>query len=794
MSGTNDFDYQDGDDLPTPITPQHLILMQDDEAAAAAAGADIVRNIASFLTVSDAQSLTSPGYGLDTPSVSENWASHAGGTPFQWGSMMQTPPTPALVAVSPNPLDDEFNGNYLQYQDRQDQNNSLMVDDDSMEEYSVAKRRRNAWAQERIANAVFSHPAPLRDYCVEAYQSAKEVRMSQSLTMGDERSPETLIEPSNERHSQQGRRQRPHRNTFFLNEILHHLFNNVPLSVTLHVLCGFREVSLDTSFATVRITSMTIHGIVDALIRLIGNVWYGVTHFNPLAAAQAIISRPFNAMGKTTEVVVSGIQSVATGVGSASSLAFHRLSSKTASSSNLVPQNAIFRSRLGSPTANQKLLRKLSTIHSAASVIRYEEIADDTGGLSKRMKSRVQRMLHYDVSLRPFVATVKLPPELSSELSAVSSSNESTNKGSKETNESVTTVNILEHSEARGEGDEVSATSSPESPFMCTPQSFPPTPTSRHMVLARGTRFADDVIFLARDHLRLHGALGSENERTREMAMALTRGRQLAVFDADDTSAGIELSCGQHVATKVDSMLYCSTRSMVPILRNCFVYFEMTVLPKPSGNLIPQASMATLSIGLSTKEMPSNTLVGAWKGSVGICATGQMLTAGQWCSPLDPSTSSYGDRATVGCLVCLDDGSAYETWEGMSVSAGVTFSVNQKTVSPPVSTLPMASATLDTLVTNLPTPVGSPTSIDLAGPPRTPPLRIGPAPTSFTLRLLVPAEEELFPTVTLHSPGTAVMCRFSLGDVLATTRAAIGAPQGVAVYAIDGSLILSEKD
>jgi hypothetical protein len=59
---------------------------------------------------------------------------------------------------------------------------------------------------------------------------------------------------------------------------------------------------------------------------------------------------------------------------------------------------------------------------------------------------------------------------------------------------------------------------------------------------------------------------------------------------------------------------------------------------------------------------------------------------------------------------------------------------------------------------------------------------------------LVPAEEELYPTVTLHSPGTAVMCRFSLGDILATTRAAIGAPQGVAIYAIDGSLILSETD
>ena len=126
MDRRNDFDSQDADDLPTPISPQHFLLMQEEEAAA---GADIVRNIASFLTVSDAQSLTS-GYGLDTPSVSENWASHAGGTPFQWGSMMQTPPTPALVAISPNPLDDEFSGNYLQYQNRDDPNTSLVLEED----------------------------------------------------------------------------------------------------------------------------------------------------------------------------------------------------------------------------------------------------------------------------------------------------------------------------------------------------------------------------------------------------------------------------------------------------------------------------------------------------------------------------------------------------------------------------------------------------------------------------------------------------------------------------------------
>lgn len=41
------------------------------------------------------------------------------------------------------------------------------------------------------------------------------------------------------------------------------------------------------------------------------------------------------------------------------------------------------------------------------------------------------------------------------------------------------------------------------SAFMCTPQSFPPTPVSRAHVMARTSRFSDDVLFLARDQLRL---------------------------------------------------------------------------------------------------------------------------------------------------------------------------------------------------------------------------------------------------------------------------------------------------
>jgi hypothetical protein len=706
-------------------------------------GKAIVLNIASFLTISDAASMAS-GLGNDTPAEG-SWAV---GTPFdpQRWSAVNTPPTPALVAVSPN-SDIEFGEDF----------------DDSVVD-TIEEKRRN-WAQEKLAAAVFEHPQSLKSYCLDAYRAAKEVNHSQSISCKQDESPETEVEP---RRNRKRRRQRYDR-IVIIHFLVDQVMNNVPLSVFLDILEGFRETSLDTSFAAVRVTNVTIHRIVNALVNLVGSLWDHLVHFNPFELLHVIVSRPFNAMGKTTEVVVSGIQSVATGVGSASSLALHRLSTKTAGSSSstmLGQQNSLRRVRSREKNVfNTKLLRKLSSLNSAASVVSYTEIKDDTGGLSRHAKSRVQRMMHYEVSLRPFVATVKLPINETLYERSNEGSNYSGRHGTSESHDS--------------EADASSASSSPQgSPFMCTPQSFPPTPSSRRMVLARGTRFADDVVFLARDQLRVHDALDSENERTREMAEALTQGKRLAVFDADDASAGIEMTCGQHVATKVGNMLYCSTRSMVPILRNCFVYFEMTVLPRPGGNtLIPQVSMATLSVGLSTKEMPPNTLVGAWKGSVGLCTTGQILTAGQWCSPADPTFCSYGDRATVGCLVCLDDGSAFETWDGVMVTAAVTFNVNQQVVSPPISAMPM-----------VPTGGVYPSLFEQ----RSQATPVGPS--SFTLPLLVPAEEELYPTVTLHSPGTAVMCRFSAGDTIAKSREAIGAPPGVTVYSVDGSVIMIESD
>lgn len=217
---------------------------------------------------------------------------------------------------------------------------------------------------------------------------------------------------------------------------------------------------------------------------------------------------------------------------------------------------------------------------------------------------------------------------------------------------------------------------------------------------------------------------------------------------------------------------------MIPILRNCFVYFEMTVLPRPGGSLLAQTSMATLSLGLSTKEMPPNTLVGAWRGSVGMCTpTAQILINSEWCNGAgvnpnpNPITTSYGDRQTVGCLVILDDSTAFETWDCMMVNVHVAFNINGLLISPPVPSLPVSGS--DQHQSTLPAISG------------------GAFPPWFTLTMN--QYEELYPTLTLHSPGTSVMCRFSAEDIVAPSRDSIGAPKKVPIYAVDGSLIFKEE-
>ena len=68
---------------------------------------------------------------------------------------------------------------------------------------------------------------------------------------------------------------------------------------------------------------------------------------------------------------------------------------------------------------------------------------------------------------------------------------------------------------------------------------------------------------------------------------------------------------------------------------------------------------------------------------------------------------------------------------------------------------------------------------------------IGPDGSSVQpFAVALPKDGDLFPTLTLLSPNTQVFCRFCAADLVQPSRASIGAPAGVTVYALDGSLVL----
>lgn len=782
------------------------------DAGHASAAAALVRNIASFLTLSDAVSLASFAAEASTFTPADSWAVGVELEADQsWSfSNVATPLTPALVALSPGATpryssvgygDADASGaailrrNFVSFEDS-----------DRMEELLAQRRRR--WAQEKITNAVFSHPKSLRSFCWEAYIAAKDIRMQKELAavyVEDDQSPETQVEPdsalTNRKRKRVGKLSRLR--TKIMHDLIDWIFHSVPISVLLDVFEAAGVTAFETAGASLSITIASLQNAVAALGSIVCAIWDTISHCvrNPFQVLEAIISLQFNAMGKTSEVLVSGIQSVATGVGSASSLALYRLSATANMSSSANMTGHVHRKSSGSipgegksGVLNKRLLRKLSTINDAALVVDYREREDDTCGLTRNAVSRTRRMMHYSVSLRPFVATVTIASSLKDPAPVY------VDKG--EHDEDLEAVFPVASVLVTARKDSLSPSSpdeDSESPFMCTPKSFPPTPHSRQMVIAQRSQLSDDVVFLARDRLRVHDGLGSDNARTRERSEALESGKRLAIF-ACDKDSGIELTCGRHIATKVGSMYYASARSMIAVLRNCFVYFELTVLPRPGIPLT--AAVATLSIGLSTEEMPPNTLVGAWQSSVGLCTTGQILMAGQWCSPADPAKFAYGVGSTVGCLICLDDESAFETWDGVMVKATIRFNVNGVMVSPPVSTLPMSGAPSSLPVStstmhaeNLASLAGSANSI--VGPLSptaiaSPPKRLEPPPA--TLSLLVPSAEDLYPTVTLQNSATSVVCRFSSEDIIASTREVIGAPAGVAVFGIDGSVILKEQE
>ena len=265
--------------------------------------------------------------------------------------------------------------------------------DDDSDDLSFFIRRehslRRQALQHKLAAAVFAHPYPLRQYCLDAYATAMKLSMDRqkqqlqqqqeqqqqlaALEGGKEPPPETarddvvpLVSPSTELHGPRDSppelgeherlREQLHRHRYqhhyhhhhhhnlhhqhvekrlrkqhqsrakILRVIISKLLNNAPLSILLDIAESVCDLSLETLFATGKIGLFTIDKCIDVLCNTVLNILDILTSFNPFHIFEHVINLQRSAVGKTGDVVVSGIMSVATGVGSVSNAALNRLS------------------------------------------------------------------------------------------------------------------------------------------------------------------------------------------------------------------------------------------------------------------------------------------------------------------------------------------------------------------------------------------------------------------------------------------------------------------------------------
>ncbi len=124
-------------------------------------------------------------------------------------------------------------------------------------------------------------------------------------------------------------------------------------------------------------------------------------------------------------------------------------------------------------------------MESVSKLVAYSErVGEDA--FSGHAKKRAQRIMHYNVSFRPFTATIQAK--------SVVSGNCPNNNGKKSTSGNKIKHSVSFEGDALNNNDEnddsesVSSLNSSGSVFMRTPTSFPPTPTSRLYYFERGSQ------------------------------------------------------------------------------------------------------------------------------------------------------------------------------------------------------------------------------------------------------------------------------------------------------------------
>ena len=289
-----------------------------------------------------AKSLSGKTCDSSGPDAAAGYGVPASHGPLSWADTHALPQditssyTPGLVALSPVPLDEE--DDEMNHCDGDDDRTritfspSLLKEerDDFILQQEPLKMKHLKDIQEKLKVAVFSHPRSMRSYCLTSYHTAAKLRRRREY--------EHSLYESKRRRTLNGEAQSiipvevegdelevpmsfedvatslPIR---ILQLIASPVLENVPLSILFDVAQQAFGVALDVTVSSFHLSKMSLDAYIYVLGSVIQEIWLFLkTKLNPLNLVEAILKLEKNAKG-ASEVIVTGIQSVATGVGSA---------------------------------------------------------------------------------------------------------------------------------------------------------------------------------------------------------------------------------------------------------------------------------------------------------------------------------------------------------------------------------------------------------------------------------------------------------------------------------------------
>ena len=253
-----------------------------------------------------------------------------GGGSVSWAGGDGLSLTPAPGRVS---LDDEEEEDYIkgeegeELSDHEEEDDELDIQSPPFDEESmrVFRRQQRKVIQQKLTAAVMSHPHSIRSYCLEAQRAASEMK-SQRIKKKDEEEDNRNVLPT-DRATNLARKQRleKRQRVRILRSILNGVLSNVPLSVLFDLAEATFETSLDTTIAAFKITAVSIDGAVSVLASVVSWSFETFTSLNPFVIVGTILAIQRDAAYHATDALVSGIQSVATGVGSAGTISMNAL-------------------------------------------------------------------------------------------------------------------------------------------------------------------------------------------------------------------------------------------------------------------------------------------------------------------------------------------------------------------------------------------------------------------------------------------------------------------------------------